>query len=95
MITIDKCRKDKAPSKMDFKILISLFKHKLKFENTNIFCYEFKKNKWIHYHGIIKSSTYLKYTDFVRKGWSFKIQYLKTTEDLLGAVRYINKQKIF
>ncbi len=94
MITIDKCKKDVAPTKNDFKVILFQFKIKLQFNLENLFCYEYKINKWIHYHGIISSKQFLNYTDFKKTGYSFKIKYLKTTIDLLGAIRYINKCKI-
>ncbi len=94
-ITIDRVNHlTKYPTKEEYKTLLLKLRRNIIFNLENIYCYEYKKDKWLHYHGIISSNFYLKYTDFKEKGYSIKLIYCKTTESLLQKIRYINKNKI-
>lgn len=99
MITLDKCKLDKKPTKEDYYSLLLIFnKHFQKFERTKIECFEYKNKgnkykKWIHYHGIIKSDKFLIYTKFKATGYSIKLEYLKNISDIERATEYIIKYK--
>ncbi len=98
MITLDRCKTDVIPNKENYFKIIRLMKVQQYFEETGIFCFEYKQKsdelkKWIHFHCIVKSTGFLYYTKFIQFGYSIKCMYLKTTEDIVRAAVYINKNK--
>lgn len=100
-LTIDKCSTLTAPSYELYNSIYDnlLLKNKCSKGTKPIQCFEYKHKSvkypnWLHFHSIISSNYYQKFTDWKIKGFSIKLIYIKTMDDMAKFSGYINKHKI-
>ena len=100
-ITIDKCITcKKLPTMLEYHNLLTELEDKCKFYRNHlpVECFEYKHKskkypKWLHYHGIVESIGFVKYTEVKKKGYSIQVKLIKTMGDMLRIAGYINKDK--
>ncbi len=95
-LTIARCKIGKQVTKSDLiTIRDRLFDdHSINLTSFPVHCYEYKKNKDLHYHATVLSQKWIMFKDIKYVGWSIKLKYLKTPYDIINWCGYICKHKV-
>ncbi len=101
-LTVDKCTKDAHPSKTQLLEVSSIIRNRLDMSTISPYpvqCFEYKYTKKygkrLHLHQLLKSNRgYIPYKDSNVKGWSVKLEKLKTCMDVARTAGYIQKLKV-
>ncbi len=94
-LTISRAKLDKKPTKYDIHCIRDQFYQDHSAHETKwaVSCFELKKNGWLHYHAAI-IAPYITWKNVLYPGWHFKLDMLKTPEDIINWCGYVQKFKI-